>query len=103
MPGVSSGERENSGDDNCNLNDAPKLTPQMLKNSGIHKENAMNFPSESSMFAEKLSPVNPYNAIGGKEEPALIAVSLRNTLLSLSPPPTPLPSPTHKIYFHISS
>ena len=54
-------------------------TPQMLKKSGINKENAMRYLAFIfrilHVCAEKQSPVKPRDAIGGKGEPAFIVVS----------------------------
>ena len=78
------------GDDNCNLYDAPVNTSDQLKKSGINKGNAINYLAFIfrifHVCAEKQSAVKPHDAIGKKEDPALIVVSLRNTLPSLSLP-----------------
>ena len=78
------------GDDNCNLYDAPVNTSDQLKKSGINKGNAINYLAFIfrifHVCAEKQSAVKPHDAIGKKEDPALIVVSLRNTIRSLTLP-----------------
>ena len=78
----------------------------MLNKSGINKGNSINYLAfivrVYRVCTEKQSAVNPSDAIGGKEEPALIVVP---TLLipSLLTPLPPSPPPLKKKSFHISS
>ena len=78
------------GDDNCNLYDAPVNTSDQLKKSGINKGNAINYLAFIfrifHVCAEIQSPIKPCDTISGKEEPALIVLSLRNALRSVSLP-----------------
>ena len=81
-------------------------TPQTLKKSGINKGNAMNYLAFIfrifHVCAEKQSVIKPRDVIGGKEGLALIAVSLRNTLRSLSLPywlPCRLPYPQNIVSY----
>jgi len=67
-------------------------TPQMLKKSVINKGKAMNYLAFILRIVQ-VSAVKLRDAIGRKEEPALIVVSWRNTQRSLPA----------KISFHISS
>ena len=80
-------------------------TRRMLKKSGVNKGNGINYLAFVvrifHVCNEQQSAVKPGDAIGGKDEPALIEVNWRNTQRSLSIP-TDSPTPQNNFsYFEL--